>query len=544
MRPAFKKTSIRVPIAMRLFVAILLTAVTIALGGLWMLDLAMQESFAAYVTQIEAKKLDGFVTQLQQDYQQSGHWPDFSNQEQGDWLRHRYDAYMFSNMHGEHRLGMIPRDQPSDLQSGQIERPQMPPLSDRRNERDRFHDHAFSFNGPQDDFQMGRTQFPFDRSFFSPPKFEPDRLGVASRLGLLDVHGVLLTGLATSATAPRREIRTSQGVVGYLTLKPGIDPQDVLSIDFFTKQKTQLLWIGIGCILLSAVVASLLARHFRAPIQGLMESAEHLIQGQFSAKNQINRSDELGALGQKMNQLADILSHHESSRRQWVADTSHELRTPVSVLRAQIEAIQDGVREPSVQHLQLMHRQVLSLTRLLDDVYDLARADVGQLPLTRRMFTPWSIVRDECEAFHEPMREQGLFLEVIEPQACPQLEGDPDRVRQVVVNLLENSRRYTNSGGTVRVSSELQTLQKATFWTLYVDDSLPSVSDAVLAHLGERFFRADSSRTRETGGSGLGLALSCQVAMAHGGELLFEHSPLGGLRVILRLPVQSNDPEV
>ena len=541
MRPAFNQIPIRVPIAMRLFMAILLTTVTITLGGLWLLDFAMQASFASYVTQIEAKKLDGFVTQLQQEYQQAGHWPDFSSQDQASWLKHHYKAYMFSTINGgkEHHPDMMP----PDMNFARHDKPSFPPQMPAQF-GEKHSDHAPPFDDHRGESPMGRPQFPFEQLFFSPPRFEPDRLDVASRLGLLDIHGVLLTGLAAPTTAPKREIRTSQGVVGYLTLKPGIDPKDVLSMDFFAKQKTQLLWIGIGCVVLSALVASLLARHFRRPILSLMESAEHLIQGEFTTKNNIGRSDELGELGRKMNQLADILSQHESSRRQWVADTSHELRTPVSVLRAQIEAIHDGVRQPSPQHLQLMHRQVLSLSRLLDDVYDLARADVGKLSLEKRLFNPWLIVLHECEAFGERMQEQGLTLEIVEPEEMDvEVYGDPDRIRQIVVNLLENSRRYTNSGGIVRVSSTLQTLQKETFWMLHVDDSLPSVSDAVLAHLGERFFRADSSRTRETGGTGLGLALSCQVAISHGGELLFEHSPLGGLRVILRLPVQSMDPK-
>ncbi len=536
MTSAFNRLSIRVPIAIRLFLAILLTAVTITVMGLWVLHLAMQDGFASYVTQIEANKLDGFVTQLQQDYQKGeGYWPDSQDKERGEWLRHCYEAYLFSTVQGSRGSSFEERH---------------PAMHDRQPPQMPMH------FGDKDNHDKGNPPPPFDKprempflgmshadgTFrFAPPRFEPDRLDVGRRLGLLDVQGTLISGLAAPSSAPKLVLRSQQQIIGYLTLKPGIDPKDALSADFFTRQKQEILWIGVGCLLLSALVAGLLARHFRKPIKRLMTSAEHLIQGEFSFRNYIRRSDELGELGHKMNQLADILSQHESSRRQWVADTSHELRTPVSVLRAQIEAIQDGVREATPQHLQLMHRQVLSLSRLLNDVYDLARADVGQLACEHRLMRPWQIVRAESEAFSEPMQHQGLQLEVIEPETQPQVMGDPDRIRQIIVNLLENSRRYTNAGGTVRLSSELQILQKGTFWTLYVDDSLPSVSDAVLAHLGERFFRADSSRTRETGGSGLGLALSCQVAAIHGGVILFEHSPLGGLRAILRLPVAQND---
>ncbi|AXI01586.1 ATP-binding protein [Aquirhabdus parva] len=524
MRSFLKLVSIRLPIAIRLFMAILLTAVTITLLGLWMFHLAMRDGFAVYVAQIEINKLQGLVTQLQQDYERSGHWPELSEDEKHQWLRAQFHHHMFSKFSEkkEARRLMLPNYQPSTSEPPpngvDNHRPYPPTLSD---------------SGPQALFEMKRLKMP-------PPLFGgfPDRLDIGSRLGLIDSQGILVAGAYATNRAPRLVIRVHEKTVGYLTLEPRIDPDDALSKAFFTQQKEQLFWIGIGCIVMSAVVAGLLARHFRRPIQTLMDSANHLIHGQYTFKNHINRSDELGDLGKTMNQLSEILSQHESSRRQWVADTSHELRTPVSVLQAQIEAMQDGVREPSVQHLQAMHGQVSALSRLLNDVYELARADVGQLSCHLRITEPWTVVHAECEGFSEPMQSQGLELQVIPPNFSIQLEIDADRIRQVVANLLENSRRYTDPGGVVRVSTELQLIQKERFWTLLIDDSLPSVSNNVLSHLGERFFRADSSRTRATGGAGLGLALSRQIAEMHGGDLLFEHSPLGGLRAILRLPVR------
>ncbi len=528
MRKFFNPVSIRLPIAIRLFMAILLTAVTITLLGLWMFHLAMRDGFAVYVAQIETNKLQGLVTQLQQGYERAGHWPSLDEDEKQKWLRmqfHRSILNKYQEKQESRRLAPHKNDV-NDL----VNAPLLPPP------------HPSDERYPQIYSDSPERLPPITERYFRMPPFFfgglSDRLDVGSRLGLLNEQGVLLAGASPSSHAPKLVLRVHQKIIGYLTLQPRKDPDDALSKAFFAQQKAQLLGIGIGCIVMSAVVAGLLARHFRRPIQKLKDSANHLIQGEYTFKNHIERSDELGDLGKTMNQLAEILSQHESSRRQWVADTSHELRTPVSVLQAQIEAMQDGVRDPTPKHLQAMHGQVSALSRLLNDVYELARADVGQLSCHLRTTEPWTIVHAETEGFSEPMQSQGLRLEVLEPNFSIHLDIDPDRIRQVVANLLENSRRYTDAGGVVRISTELQIIEKEKFWTLLIDDSLPSVSDSVLSHLGERFFRADSSRTRATGGAGLGLALSRQIAEMHGGALWFEHSPLGGLRAILHLPMK------
>ncbi len=553
----------RIPIAIRLFLAILLTAVAVTLIGLWTQHMAMRDGFAHYVSTIEVKKLDGFVTFLQREYEREGHWPVVSDQDKPFWLKHVYHAYT-AEKHGHGPFIRFRRHEhaPDGRGPFSLGKPPQPPAlpvsapipdpmqayGSRPVETASGYPDAHSDPHMMSPDALGPDGFSPDGMFQAPdlpmpPGAHPpflrggmDALDIGSRLGLLDDKGNLIAGQAAPSDAPRLTLHHQGHVIGILTLRPGIDPEDLPSTVFFLEQWRQLLWIGLACVLVSILMAALLTRHFRRPIKALMISAEHLIQGKYDYRNRLLRSDELGDLGDTMNSLAHILSQHESSRRQWVADTSHELRTPVSVLRAQIEALQDGVRQSSPAYVESMHRQIMSLTHLLDDIYDLARADIGQLSCNLQPITPSGLLGAICEGFIDPMRQQGLDLEYHPVDLGITITADPDRLRQIFFNLLENSRRYTDPGGIVRVTEAIHTLQKDTFWTVIVDDSLPSVSDDVLSHLGERFYRADSSRSRATGGSGLGLALSRQIAEMHGGTLHFEHAELGGLRAVLRVP--------
>ena len=202
------------------------------------------------------------------------------------------------------------------------------------------------------------------------------------------------------------------------------------------------------------------------------------------------------------------------------------------MLQAQIEAMQDGIRKPTPEHFASMLRQVNSLKKLTKDLADLAQAEAQQLNVYLTEINPWDVVLQEIENFKPKFEQAGLQITAQGEGEILQL--DIDRFKQIMVNLLGNSIRYTEAGGQVQVHTE----QNATQWILYVDDSPFGLTAEQLARLGERFYRVDDSRTRATGGTGLGLALSVKMAKALGGELSFEHSPLGGLRCKLTFPKQ------
>jgi len=364
---------------------------------------------------------------------------------------------------------------------------------------------------------------------------------VVYRIGLLDTDRHYLAGaVASPALIAMASIDTIDRAlvvdgrtVGYLVLAKSQNPDDELAVAFLVEQQRNLFVIAAIGVLLSALAAALLAVHFRRPVGQLVEGARRLGKAQFDTRLSINRSDELGELAETFNQLAAKLEDTERSRQQWVADTSHELRTPLSVLRGQMEALQDGIRNATPENIALMLRQVLSLTKLVDELHELARGEVGQLPYQMATSDIWQPVQNVWEGFSEKFRLGGLTATMADPPTRSIVYCDVDRVGQVVTNLLENSVRYTATGGRIQVAGAVVGDELH----IVIEDSAPGVPAPSLDRLGERFFRVESSRNRQFGGAGLGLALSRQILEVHKGRLEFGPSPLGGLRatIILKL---------
>jgi two-component system, OmpR family, sensor histidine kinase BaeS len=262
--------------------------------------------------------------------------------------------------------------------------------------------------------------------------------------------------------------------------------------------------------------------------------ARELESGHFDVRLPAQRADELGQLAEAFNHLAARLGAIESARAQWVADTSHELRTPLAVVRAQIEALQDGVRPATPEHLAVMLRQILALTRLVDDLAELAQPVVGGLRCEMQQFDLWPLVVDVAASFSDKARAAGLQLDLREAPARSAVRGDALRLRQVLCNVLENSLRYTAAGGRIEVIGQTQ----AEVLHILIADTAPGVPPTLLDRLGERFFRVEPSRSRASGGTGLGLAMCRRIVEAHAGHVEFTNATLGGLRVDIALPLE------
>ncbi|MBV8468175.1 MAG: HAMP domain-containing protein [Burkholderiales bacterium] len=367
-----------------------------------------------------------------------------------------------------------------------------------------------------------------------PPPPGGDRLDIGPRVALFDTAGNRIIGPPEAEHRPRRAIHNGDGgpVIGYLALAPVRDNGDGLTEQFLEAQTRNLAWIAAVAVLASALAAWLLARHIRKPISALADGARRLASGQLDARVQLHRRDELGELADDFNQMAQRLERFEQSRRQWVADTSHELRTPLTVLRAHTQAMRDGVMPLNERGLEVIDGAVAELDTLVSDLYQLARADVGTQDY---QFEPvmLDVLFEEVERrFNEPMRRAGLQLQVF-PMPNVLVNGDPTRLQQLLGNLMVNASRYTNGPGVVR----LTTLVKGPVVEIIVDDSPPGVPDAALTQLFDRFFRVDASRSRKGGGAGLGLAICLSIVEAHQGRIQAQHSPLGGLRVVITLPL-------
>ena len=270
-----------------------------------------------------------------------------------------------------------------------------------------------------------------------------------------------------------------------------------------------------------------------ARLQRIAGGARALAEGRYATRVPVDSADELGRLATDFNELAAALERTEQSRRQWVADISHELRTPIAVLRAEVEALQDGVRALDAQALDVLHADVLRLGRLVDDLYLLARSDLGALSYHKADLDPVSLLEDDLAAMGNEFRQRRIEVALERGAGLPcRVHADADRLSQLFRNLLTNAVRYTDAGGrlVVRAAREGGRVR------LDFEDSEPGVPDADLPRLFERFHRVERSRSREHGGAGLGLAICRSIAEAHGGTLEARASRFGGLCIRLELP--------
>jgi two-component system sensor histidine kinase BaeS len=375
------------------------------------------------------------------------------------------------------------------------------------------------------------------------PDREPSSRSLEYRIGLLDkdrhyLAGVIANPLIVAFASIDRTTRpliVNKEAVGYLIIAAPQNPDDTLAVAFLMDEQANIALISVICVLLSALATALLAEHFRKPIRQLVAGARELESGRLDARLAIQRSDELGELAEAFNRLAVRLDAAEGSRRQWVANTSHELRTPLSILRSQMESLQDGIRLATPENIELMLRHVYSLTKLVDELYEIARTDVRQLHYDLGASEVWPLVGEVFHAFTEKFRAAGLRATISASPARSTVFCDAEQMRRVMTNLLENSVRYTAAGGRVEVNGGASGDELR----ITIDDSSPGVPESLLARLGERFFRVEASRNRRFGGAGLGLALCRQILDVHGGHLVFAQSPLGGLRAVVVLPLEN-----
>lgn len=313
-----------------------------------------------------------------------------------------------------------------------------------------------------------------------------------------------------------------------------VEQQTELAREFMSEQMRTTTLIGVLALALSTLTAAALSAHLKRPVLRLLRGTQKLASGDYKTRIAVTEGDELGQLAHRFNQLAHTLERGSDSRKQWIADVSHELRTPLAVLRAEVEALQDGVRPANSEAFELLHGQVMALTALTEDLFQLARADLGQLNYKMRPVDLWRLLAEVSEPFQSRYHKCGLQLSVVRESS--RLEalvlGDGDRLRQLLSNLLENSLRYTEAPGKV----ELRCRENATHWTIRLEDSAPGVAPELLEKLFDRFFRVESSRSKKLGGAGLGLSICRAIAEAHEGQLQAGPSSLGGLRVDLTIP--------
>lgn len=375
---------------------------------------------------------------------------------------------------------------------------------------------------------------PGDRPPPPPPARPEPGHRFARRVVLLDADRTpLIAPPDMRETPPLKDLRVGDKTVGYLGVLPLRSLRDDLQLRFVREQRQAFALIALAMVFLAALLSVPLARRMVRRIQTIESATHRLASGRYDTRVPVESSDELGRLARDFNALALTLERQEQSRWQWIADISHELRTPLSILRGEIEALQDGIRAMTPEAIGSLHAEVLRISRLVGDLYDLSLSDLGALVYKKSDIDLAEPLRDAVELFRPDFGSQGISLEADFPPgpACP-LFGDPERLHQLFSNLLENSLKYTDPGGTLRVCVERGTGTS----TIHFQDSGPGVPEGDLEKLFDRLYRGEGSRSRETGGAGLGLSICKSIVLAHEGTIGAHPSPLGGLWVKIEFP--------
>jgi signal transduction histidine kinase len=249
----------------------------------------------------------------------------------------------------------------------------------------------------------------------------------------------------------------------------------------------------------------------------------------------VSSRDELGDLARDFNQMAQALRLSEVQRRQMLADTAHDLRTPISVMRSHLEAMLDGVFEPTPENLAVVHEETLLLSRLVDDVRTLSLAEAGQLPLTMEEVNLVGLVQAVAAAF-APLAEADGIQMTVETIPVPSTQGDPARLQQLLSNLLANALRYAPQGNADEPWVNITLASAGDSIQIAISDSGPGLSAEQQAQVFDRFWRSDAARNRNQGGSGLGLAIAQGIAHAHAGEITVDSVSGSGSTFTLVLP--------
>ena len=314
-------------------------------------------------------------------------------------------------------------------------------------------------------------------------------------------------------TIPLRIISTSMTdmTLGDVPIGLGLPPED-----HFITMITNSLWPAVVVAGLVALLATLLlSSTILRPIAVLTAVARRMEQGDLSQRTTINTRDEIGKLGHAFNTMAESLEKAEQLRRNMVSDVAHELRTPLTNIRGYLEAILDGIMEPSTTIINSLYEEALLLSRLVTDLQDLSLAEAGQLKLVRIPVALEDIVARAINGLAIQAEKKCLTLQANLPPDLPLIEADPERVGQILRNLINNAIMHTPEGGSIEIKAEAG----ENGIRVQVCDTGIGIAPEHLPHLFKRFYRADRSRARATGGTGLGLAIVEQLVQAHGGQV-------------------------
>ncbi len=319
------------------------------------------------------------------------------------------------------------------------------------------------------------------------------------------------------------------GLMFLVRQPPGTDPRPFRLV---------LLLVGAFVLFVIAfrLVGRFVARRMTGPLNETMQAADAIASGDLSARVSAETSGEFQRFTRSFNRMASALETADRQRRELLADVAHELRTPLTIIQGNLEGLRDGVYELIPEHLELVLDETHKLSRLVEDLRLLTLAEAGQLPLDLQQLDVRQLLADVCDAFSCQASEVGAALLTDIPASLPPLVADPQRLGQVLGNLVGNALRHTPAGGQITLGAELATEDALRLW---VADTGEGILPEDVPRIFDRFWRGDPARGHEAGeGMGLGLAIAKGLVEAHGGRIWAESDIGQGTSISCMLPLQ------
>ncbi|WP_252097489.1 ATP-binding protein [Pseudoalteromonas sp. NBT06-2] len=328
-------------------------------------------------------------------------------------------------------------------------------------------------------------------------------------------------------------ITLNTAVIGYFAISKRHKLAQGYELDFIKQQQSYIWLIGLGVMVLVIIITLPLARHLVQPIRQLKSGMHKLTQGNYSQNLDVKRQDEFGQLNRDFNELTQALDKNETARKRWLANISHELRTPVAILKGEIEAMLDGIRPLNLDNIKSTQEEVAHLQKLIEDLHQLTSADIGAMKYRKKNTNLADLINKESNRYEGYVTDAGLCFEYTQYAKVINVYVDQTRICQLLDNLINNGIKYAYSGSQIQLS--LSVNKKVA--KIIVEDDGPGVAERHLPYLFEHLYRVENSRNRGTGGTGLGLSICAHIIEAHQGEITASRSILGGLKVTITLPL-------
>jgi two-component system, OmpR family, sensor histidine kinase BaeS len=494
-------------------------------GGLFLYSrLSFEHSFNHYMEQKEASHNARLITALEQHYNYNGNWNAFTINP------HYWEIFVWQYSVNLRKRSERPIPFPFPFQPDIDARPDNGDAGSSRN-------NYLIRKNTQETRQQERRESPESDEFLRHQPFK--------RFILLDENENIISGKKWRNETYffsdlYLKIDGKKKRIGYLGTPMNPALRDLRDNEFAKRQQNHFLIMAMVALIIALACAIPLSHLLTQRVKKLARHVQLLSKGEYQQRLTTRGKDEISTLAENLNHLAHTLNKTEQARKRWVADISHELRTPLAVLKADLEALEDGVRKFDAKTITRLQKHATRLASLVNDLYQLSLTDIGAMSYRKKTCDLCEIIEELSVSLQDKLHQASLELSYQLPNQLSDdgliIFADPERLHQLFLNLFNNSINYTEANGKINIHLRVEH-QQAVF---VIEDSAPGVDAELHEKLFERLYRAESSRSRETGGAGLGLSICRNIVEAHNGQITIANSELGGLKVSVYLPLQES----